>query len=47
MQRNTLLRELFAEFLGTFILIAFGAGVVAQVVLSGEKNGSYLSINLA
>lgn len=47
MQRNTLLRELFAEFLGTFILIAFGAGVVAQVVLSGEKNGTYLSINLA
>ncbi len=47
MQRDTLLRELLAEFLGTFILLAFGAGVVAQVVLSGEKNGTYLSINLA
>ena len=25
----------------------FGVGVVAQVVLSGGQNGSYLSINLA
>jgi MIP family channel proteins len=40
-------REAAAEFLGTFVLITFGAGVVAQVVLSGEKNGGYLSINLA
>ncbi|QQS48379.1 MAG: MIP family channel protein [Acidobacteriota bacterium] len=47
MHRDTLFRELLAEFLGTFILLAFGAGVVAQVVLSGEKNGTYLSINLA
>jgi MIP family channel proteins len=35
-----------AEFLGTFVLIAFGAGVVAQVVLSHSANGGYLSINL-
>jgi MIP family channel proteins len=41
------LREALAEFLGTFVLIAFGVGVVAQVVLSGEANGAYLSINLA
>ncbi|MCC7044986.1 MAG: MIP family channel protein [Acidobacteria bacterium] len=41
------LREALAEFLGTFVLIAFGVGVVAQVVLSGEANGVYLSINLA
>ncbi|MGH9843177.1 MAG: MIP/aquaporin family protein, partial [Blastocatellia bacterium] len=47
MNQNNLKRELFAEFLGTLVLIAFGAGVVAQVVLSGEKNGVYLSINIA
>jgi MIP family channel proteins len=39
-------REAAAEFLGTFILIVFGVGVVAQVVLSGAKNGDYLSISL-
>lgn len=46
MRRDTLMRELYAEFLGTFILIMFGAGVVAQFVLSGGKNGSYLAINI-
>ncbi len=40
-------RELLAEFLGTFVLILFGAGVVAQFVLSKGANGSYLAINLA
>lgn len=40
-------REAAAEFLGTFILMIFGIGVVAQVVLSGNANGSYISINLA
>ncbi len=45
MSRN-LIRELAAEFLGTAVLIAFGVGVVAQVVLSHNANGAYLSINL-
>jgi MIP family channel proteins len=40
-------REALAEFLGTFVLIMFGAGVVAQFVLSGGSAGSYLAINLA
>ena len=40
------MREALAEFLGTFILIVFGTAVVAQVSLSGQANGSYLSINL-
>ncbi len=40
-------REALAEFLGTFVLILFGVGVVAQVTLGGGATGSYLSINLA
>lgn len=47
MQRDTLKRELLAEFLGTAILITFGSAVVAQVILSEKNNGEYLSINLA
>jgi MIP family channel proteins len=39
-------REILAEFLGTFTLIVFGTAVVAQVVLSGQTSGTYLSINL-
>jgi MIP family channel proteins len=46
MQRG-LSRELLAEFFGTFILIVFGVGVVAQVVLSKGTAGSALSINIA
>jgi MIP family channel proteins len=45
MQR-TLLREMAAEFLGTFVLIVFGCGACAQVFLSGHANGEYLSINI-
>jgi MIP family channel proteins len=39
-------REALAEFFGTLILIAFGAGVVAQTVLSRNTAGSILSINI-
>ena len=39
-------REAAAEFFGTFILIAFGVGVVAQTVLSKGANGSFLAINI-
>lgn len=40
-------RELFAEFLGVFVLIMFGDGVVAQKVLSKETAGNYTTIALS
>ena len=43
---RAVLREMAAEFLGTFVLIAFGCGVVAQTLLSRQTAGQYLSINL-
>jgi glycerol uptake facilitator protein len=36
--KPTLMAELIAEFLGTFVLILFGLGVVAMVVLFPSKN---------
>src|ERR1700690_2895169 len=36
--KPTLMAELIAEFLGTFVLMLFGIGVVAMVVLSPSKN---------
>ncbi|MEO6212574.1 MAG: MIP family channel protein [Vicinamibacterales bacterium] len=45
-QRRAFVRDALAEFLGTFILILIGVGVVAQVVLSGQTAGSYLTINI-
>ena len=47
MMPRELIRETLAEFLGTFVLIVFGVGVVAQFVLSKGAAGSYLSINVA
>ncbi|XP_046450402.1 aquaporin-7-like isoform X2 [Daphnia pulex] len=40
-----LLREIMAEFLGTFILVLFGDASVAQSKLSKEANGDFFSIN--
>jgi glycerol uptake facilitator protein len=51
-QRPTLLAELIAEFLGTFVLMLFGIGVVAMVVLfptsdpSATVNGGYTNITI-
>lgn len=45
MSRDTL-REAAAEFLGTFTLIVFGIGVVAQVVMGEGSHGEYYSINI-
>jgi len=50
--RPGLVAELIAEFLGTFVLILFGCGVVAMVVLFPTKNpgeivhGGYTNITL-
>src|SRR5436190_23891330 len=44
---RALVREMLAEFLGTFVLIVFGVGVVAQTILSKGAAGTTLSINIA
>jgi glycerol uptake facilitator protein len=50
--KSSLIAELIAEFLGTFVLIVFGTGVVAMVVLFPAKNpgelihGGYTNITL-
>ncbi|XP_063151948.1 aquaporin-7-like isoform X1 [Candoia aspera] len=44
--RNETFRQALAEALATFILMAFGLGSVAQVVLGEKHFGEYLSINL-
>ena len=38
-------QDAFSEFFGVFIMILFGDGVVAQVVLSDNKKGDYQSIS--
>jgi glycerol uptake facilitator protein len=51
--QNRLMGELLAEFLGTMVLLLFGIGVVASVVLFGKGvpaevvNGGVTNINLA
>ncbi|NXR94387.1 AQP3 protein, partial [Hypocryptadius cinnamomeus] len=45
--RNTAMRGMLAEALGTFILMVFGLSSVAQVVLGKGNTGQYLSINIA
>lgn len=47
MRLSGTVREAAAELLGTFVLIVFGSAVVAQVVLGGGANGTYISINIA
>jgi len=40
-----ILREILAEFLGTFILVIFGDASVAQSKLTDGKNGDFFAIN--
>lgn len=39
------MQDAFSEFMGTMVLILFGDGVVAQVVLSSNEKGEYQSIS--
>ncbi|GMG15604.1 unnamed protein product [Phytophthora fragariaefolia] len=43
--KSPLFRECMAEFLGMFVFMLFGTGVVAQVVLSEGTKGEFISIN--
>ncbi|KAG9354282.1 hypothetical protein JZ751_012406, partial [Albula glossodonta] len=45
--RNLLVRQALAECLGTLILVMFGCGAVAQLVLSGGSHGMFLTVNFA
>ncbi|XP_061469330.1 aquaporin-3 [Rhineura floridana] len=45
--RNKLVRQALAECLGTLILVMFGCGSVAQIVLSNGTHGGFLTVNLA
>ncbi|XP_071322790.1 aquaporin-3-like isoform X2 [Trachinotus anak] len=45
--RHVLLRQALAECLGTLILVMFGCGAVAQLVLSRGSHGTFLTVNLA
>lgn len=43
---NPHLREVLAEFFGTFVMIAFGVGVNNQVSLNNSTRGDWLSITI-
>lgn len=43
---SPLLREFLAEMMGTFILMVFGIGSVAQFVLGRGQFGTFLSVNI-
>ncbi|KAL8204173.1 UNVERIFIED_CONTAM: Aquaporin-3 [Gekko kuhli] len=45
--RNKLIRQALAECLGTLVLVLFGCGSVAQIVLSRGSHGAFLTVNLA
>ncbi|XP_020513433.2 aquaporin-3 [Labrus bergylta] len=45
--RNLLLRQALAECLGTLVLVMFGCGAVAQLVLSGGSHGMFFTVNFA
>ncbi|KAM4876826.1 aquaporin-7 isoform 1-T1 [Thomomys bottae] len=44
--RKKMVREFLAEFLSTYVMMVFGLGSVAHNVLTNQKQGSYLGVNL-
>ncbi|XP_012511689.1 PREDICTED: aquaporin-7 [Propithecus coquereli] len=44
--RTQLVREFLAEFMSTYVMMVFGLGSVAHMVLGDKKLGSYLGVNL-
>ncbi|KAM5298447.1 aquaporin-7 [Ctenodactylus gundi] len=44
--RKGMVREFLAEFMSTYIMMVFGLGAVAHMVLGGGNFGSYLGVNL-
>lgn len=44
--KSCLAKETLSEFLGTFIMIVLGCGSIAQAVLSREKAGGIITINI-
>lgn len=45
--KSELWRQLFTEFLGTFIMVTFGLGGIAQVTLSGGDAGNFTNIAIS
>ncbi|XP_029423869.1 aquaporin-7 isoform X2 [Nannospalax galili] len=41
-----MVREFLAEFMSTYVMMVFGLGSVAHMVLGDKKFGSYLGVNL-
>lgn len=44
--QKEMVREFLAEFMSTYVMMVFGLGSVAQMVLGNNKFGSYLGVNL-
>uniref|UniRef100_A0A8C6RQR6 Aquaporin 7 n=1 Tax=Nannospalax galili TaxID=1026970 RepID=A0A8C6RQR6_NANGA len=44
--QREMVREFLAEFMSTYVMMVFGLGSVAHMVLGDKKFGSYLGVNL-
>ncbi|XP_047380739.1 aquaporin-7 isoform X1 [Sciurus carolinensis] len=44
--QKEMVREFLAEFMSTYVMMVFGLGSVAHMVLGGKNFGSFLSVNL-